>query len=503
MHVTQEKRPGSRIGLSFVIPADQVKRGYDKTLRQISQQADIPGFRKGKAPLAMLIRTVGRERVRAAALEDLLETTLKQALKDAKIDPLTPFEVDGGSEALLEHYNPEVELHFSGSVEVMPEVNLNPYTGLTVEAKREDVDANEVANTLRRYQEERATLIPVTDRPVQLGDVAIIDFTATYEDGSPVEGSTSHDFQLDMNPENFYPGFVEGVVGMVVDDIKEVVVTIPEDYYDPTVAGKNLKFRVTLNDIKAKELPELDDAFAQSISQFATLTELQDFLHNRAERNALLRCQRNAEDALMDAIVKDLEIDLPASMVEQETINMVSNSLSYLEENQGISRDDLMAATKENWPQLSEKVKPEAIERLRRSFAMGELIKREKIEVGQTELEVALGEFMDRYQGDISKINVEETAKGIYRRLLTDKAVRWLVQQSQITWVDQDGNPVEAPQFTPPVPVAASTDVTDLVTEGIVEAEFGGDPDSTPEMTLDATAVVETDVVADPATDPA
>ncbi|MEN9245857.1 MAG: trigger factor [Thermostichales cyanobacterium BF4_bins_65] len=465
MQITQEKRPGSRIGLSFVIPADQVKRGYDKTLRQICATSDIPGFRKGKAPVSMVIRAVGKEQIKAAALEDLLQTTVQKALKEANISPLGEFELDGGIQGLLANYQPDGELSFSGSVEVMPTVELPEYKGLAVQVQRAEPDLQEVEATLQRYREERATLIPVSDRPAQMGDVAILDFTATFEDGSPVEGSTAHDFQLDLKAGNFYPGFCEGVVGMSIDDMKEIVVTVPEDYFDPNLAGKVLKFRVTLNDLKAKELPELDDQFAQGISAFQTLAELRTFLEEREKRNALKRCQANAHNALLDHLLQQITLEVPESLVQNELVKMVSESLQQLQKSLGVNREELLEAAKDNWQALAERLRPEAVQRIQRGLVLGEIIRREKIEVGQTELDVAVQELVQNYPGQVNPNNVKEVITNLHQELLIQKTLRWLVDQSQITWVDKEGNPVGDP-----FAVAEATEP--LVTPGVVEAEF-------------------------------
>jgi len=485
MHVILEKRPGSQIGFSFVIPVDQVKRGYDKTLREMSAASDIPGFRKGKAPLNMVIRAIGKERVKAAALEDLLETTVKKAIKDAKIEPLTSFKVDGGTDTLLGLYSPETDLSFSGTLEVYPEVILGDFKGLSVQVKRAEPDyEKEVDQTLERYQAERATLIPISDRPAQMGDVVILDFTATFEDGTLVKGSTAHDFDLVLESGNLYPGFCEGIVGMVIEEIKEVFVTVPEDYFDSQLAGKVLKFRVTLNDLKARELPDLDDQLAQGISSFTTLEELKSFLKKRAEANAVKQSQRNLHDALLSEIMKDLEIDLPDSLIEKETVSMVSQTLSDLHDSQGFSQEDLLAATKANWVELSKQLKPEAIERVKRSIVIGELIEREKIEVGENEFNMGIDDYLRNNPGRMTKDNAKAISQQIFQSLIFNKTMQWIAQNSQITWVDKDGNGVEDPLEYPPLVAEGTPD--SLVTSGLVEAEF---PEDFQQTTLEATVI--------------
>lgn len=196
MQVIQEKRPGSRVGLKIVVEADRVKRSYEKTLRQLEQNIQIPGFRKGKAPRNLVVRQVGRERILASAVDDLISEAIQQAFKEARLTPISRFELDDEVGQLLAQFNPEADFSFSGYVEVYPEARVGQYKGLTVTATRVDVKPEQIDQLIDRWRDQRATLLPVEDRPAQLGDVVVIDFAARDAEGNPLDEMTTQDFQL-------------------------------------------------------------------------------------------------------------------------------------------------------------------------------------------------------------------------------------------------------------------------------------------------------------------
>jgi trigger factor len=317
MQVTQEKRPGSRLGFKIVVEADRVKRSYEKTLRQLERNIQIPGFRKGKAPRNLVVRQVGRERVIASAIDDLIQEAIQEVLQEAQVTPIGQFELDEEVKQLLERFNPEAEFSFSGYVEVYPEARVGQYKGLTVTATRVDVKPEEVDRLIEKLRDQRATLLPVEDRPAQLGDVVVLDFQARDAEGNLLEELAAQDLQLELKEENFIPGFVAGVVGMQLDETKEITATLPEDYFRKELAGKTVTFTVCLKEIKTKELPELDDAFVQEVSNFQTVAELREHLQKRLEQDALRQSEENLETAILNAILATTEVDLPRALLSK------------------------------------------------------------------------------------------------------------------------------------------------------------------------------------------
>jgi trigger factor len=448
MQVIQEKRPGSRVGLKIVVEADRVKRSYEKTLRQLEQNIQIPGFRKGKAPRNLVVRQVGRERILASAVDDLISEAIQQAFKEARLTPISRFELDDEVGQLLAQFNPEADFSFSGYVEVYPEARVGQYKGLTVTATRVDVKPEQIDQLIDRWRDQRATLLPVEDRPAQLGDVVVIDFAARDAEGNPLDEMTTQDFQLELKEDNFIPGFVAGIVGMQLDETKEIAATFPDDYFRKELAGKTVTFTVCLREIKAKELPELDDAFVQEISSFQTVAELREHLQKRLEQDALTQSEENLETALLNAILETTEVDLPETLIEQETTQLLAQSLQALRQ-EGIKPGELRKFLSELPPetlnQLKERHRPEAIDRLRRTLALSAIVRQEQIAVGSTELDVEVEEVMAAYAQQGQKLDRERVRQAVYEGLLTDKVMAWLKSQTTVNWVDSEGNPTQAP----------------------------------------------------------
>lgn len=448
MQVIQEKRPGSRVGLKIVVEADRVKRSYEKTLRQLEQNIQIPGFRKGKAPRNLVVRQVGRERIMASAVDDLISEAIQQAFKEAQLTPISRFELDDEVGQLLAQFNPEADFSFSGYVEVYPEARVGQYKGLTVTATRVDVKPEQIDQLIDRWRDQRATLLPVEDRPAQLGDVVVIDFEARDAEGNPLDEMTTQDFQLELKEDNFIPGFVAGIVGMQLDETKEIAATFPDDYFRKELAGKTVTFTVCLREIKAKELPELDDAFVQEISSFQTVAELREHLQKRLEQDALTQSEENLETAILNAILETTEVDLPETLIEQETTQLLAQSLQALRQ-EGIKPGELRKFLSELPPetlnQLKERHRPEAIDRLRRTLALSAIVRQEQIAVGSTELDVEVEEVMAAYAQQGQRLDRERVRQAVYEGLLTNKVMAWLKSQTTVNWVDDEGNPTQAP----------------------------------------------------------
>ncbi|MDX2273269.1 MAG: trigger factor [Cyanobacteriota bacterium] len=448
MQVTQEKRPGSQVGLTIVVDAEQVKKIYDKTVRDLVQNFQVQGFRKGKAPRHLVMRYLGKERVVANVIDDLINDSVTTAFHQTKLTPINKFQIESDIPQLIGSFDPAGEFTFVGYVEVYPEVTLGNYKNLTVSPTRVDMDPQQIAATIDRWREQRATLLPIEDRPAQLGDVAVVDFSGVDSHGDPIEGGSATDFQLDLQESNFIPGFVAGVVGMQLDETREIAAQFPEDYFQEALAGQAATFTVTLKELKAKELPELDDPFVQEISDFQTVDELKEHLRLRLIREAAVKSKDNLEAAIIEQILAVTEVDLPVSLIEQESSQLLAQSLSSMQE-KGLGVPDIRqfisSLPQETLNNLMERFQPEAINRLKRTLALGKIVENERISVGETELEVAVQEVLDNYPQ--TRQDVKRLQKIIHEDLLTNKVMNWLKSNTTVTWLDGEGNPIDAPEL--------------------------------------------------------
>jgi trigger factor len=431
MKVTQEKLPASQLGLEIEVPSDMSQKAYDQAIAQFSRQASIPGFRKGKVPRQVLLQRLGASRVKAAALEDLIQDCVEKAIESEDIQALGNFQLLSSFEELISGYQPGEPLTFSVSVDVPPEVELQDYANLQVKAEEAKYDPAEVDNFLEERRKEQATLIPVEERPAQKGDVAIVDYEGKIvpEPGAepePLPGGEAQDFQIELEEGRFIEGFVEGVIGMNPGETKEISVNFPQDYPNEDLQGKEARFQVTLKEIKEKELPELDDDFAQAVSEFETLDELRSSIETQHKERAERETKANKEGAILKELVKVVEVDLPQTLVDREVDNMLQHSAMQLA-NYGIDVNKLY--TKENLPALREQTKPEAMEKLKQSLALKKVSDRENIEVTDSDINARIEELKDQLPSDLDMQRLREAVRS---ELQKEKALAWLEEHATI-----------------------------------------------------------------------
>ena len=434
MKVTQEKLPASQIGLEIEIPSDMSKKAYEQVLQEFTRSANIPGFRKGKVPRQVLLQRFGSSRIKAAALEELIQNGVRQAVDQEKIDAIGNFQLRSSFEDLVQQYEPGSALTFSAAVDVQPEVKLEQYTGFNLQAEKVEYDPAQVDKVLEERRVELATLIPVEGRAAQMGDTAVADFSGRIvpEEGAEGEateipGGQAQDFQIELAEGRFIPGFVDGIVGMQPGETKEVSVTFPEGYPQQDLAGKPAVFTITLKELKEKELPELDDDFAQEVSEFQTLAELRASIESNFQKNADRKTDANKEEAIITELLKQIEVDLPMTLIDREVDYMLTQTAIELQ-NQGLDIKRLF--TQDMIPQLRERSQPEAINRIKRTLALGEVAKRESIKVEPEALEARIKEVMEQYSD--RDIDQERLRTVVEEDLLKEKILKWLEENSTI-----------------------------------------------------------------------
>lgn len=437
MKVIQEKLPDSQVGLEIEVPADVSKQTYEQTLRKYMKTANIPGFRKGKVPRQILVQQLGATRLKAAALEELVQTVIDKAIAQEKIEALGNYQLRSGFENLIEIFEPGKSLIISASVDVPPQAELKQYQDLSVQAEEVTYNTERITETLESYQQNLASLVPIEDRAAQEGDVAIVDFIGkTIEDGKEpeeFEGGSAKEFQVEIKEGRFIPGFVEGIVGMELGQTKDVEVSFPDEYPQDELAGKPAVFSITLNDLKERELPELDDDLAQEVSEFETLDELKKSLEERFQQEAKDATKANTEKALLDELVNHLKVEIPKTLLQREVDHIVTQTVMQLS-NQGIDINKFL--TKELVENMRENAKPEATERLRRTLALGEVAKQEEIGVEEEAVATRMKEMMAEVENP-SNIDPERLKQVVNEDLLKEKILTWLTEHSTVTLVPE------------------------------------------------------------------
>ena len=432
MKVTQEKRPNSQIGLNIEVDEASTKLVYDKMVQKLMRTARIPGFRPGKAPRPIVLQYLGKDYIKAEALKEVIQRNLEQAQSQVQVPAIGEYELTDRFDALYSQFEPGKSLTFQAAVDVEPEVTLREgYEKLSIQYAEVPYDATRVEKTLEDYRKRKATSIPAADRPAQIGDIAIMDFSGkTVDDDAEIPGGSAMDFQIELQESQFIPGFVLGIVGMNLEETKEIPVRFPDQYAQEDLQGREALFTVTLKELKEQQLPELSDAFAKEISEFETLEALKAELEKRYREEAEEATEGNRDIAIVDAILEGTTLELPATLVNRE-VEFLANQTFQDFQRRGIDPSALF--TEENLPAIRAQFQEEASKRLKRTLALAEVARREKLTVEQAALDVRVEELLAA-SPDLERRAVVEF---VQNELLTQKILDWLAEHSTIELVTE------------------------------------------------------------------
>jgi trigger factor len=437
MKVTQERLENSQIALEIEVPAETTQNTYNTVVQNLARSSNIPGFRKGKVPRQILFQRLGVERIKAAVLEELIQNSVDEAVKQESLTALGNYQLRTKFEELIENYQPGQSLIFSASFDVPPEVKIENYTGLNIKAEEVVYKPEEVDSLLTEYQEKKSILVPVEDRPAQMGDVIVIDYEGRFvgtegQQDDLIEGASAKDFQIEMAAGKLIEGLLEGVVGMNIDETRDISATFPENYANTNLAGKAAVFTITLRDIKEKELPELDDEFAAEVSEYQTMQELRESLEKQYQEKAADATRSNIYAAIINELVKLGNFDLPDSMIQKEVDTLITQSAMQLQR-MGIDIKNLLNA--DTIPAMREKSKPEAIDNLKSSLIIAEIAKRESLEVNQEKLQEKIRDLQEQFaEQNFDPTRLEEFVK---EDLIKETTLEWLEERSNLELVPE------------------------------------------------------------------
>lgn len=435
MKITQEKLPASQIGLEIEIPAETSKNKYEKVIKEIAKTTNIPGFRKGKVPRPILLQRIGSERIKAAVLEELIQDSLEEAIKQESIEALGNYKLRSDFEELINSYKPGEVFTFLAAVDVPPEVTLGQYQGLQVKAEEVVYNEEDVNKLINERREKLATLIPVENRPAQMGDLAVIDFegrkpTETGEEGEIIPGTEAKEYQVELSEGKFITGFVEGVVGMNVDETKKLNLTFPDEYHEKDLAGQGVIFTITLKDLKEKELPELDDDFAQEVSEFETMAQLRESLEKQYQEKAVNDTKQNIHGAIVAELLNHTSIELPESMLEEEVQTILLQTANQL---QSYGMDVNQFFTKETVTKMRETAQPEASKNLHTNLIIEKIAEQESITISDEELTAKITEIRETLKDrEVDEVKLQKYVK---HDLLAEKTLDWLQEKTQVELV--------------------------------------------------------------------
>ena len=397
MNVTVEKLDKGMAKLTITVTADVVAAAEDKVYKRQKSQISIPGFRKGKAPKKIIEKMYGEGVFLSDAINDVINETYPDAVKECGEEIVSNPKID------LSQAEPGKDLIYTAEVALKPEVKLGKYKGVEIEKlEAPKVSEEDIEKELKRQQDANAKIVDVTDRPVQNGDMIKLDFAGTV-DGEAFEGGKAENYDLTIGSGSFIPGFEDQLVGMNIGEEKDVNVTFPEDYGQKDLAGKAAVFACKVNAIKEKKLPELNDEFADEVSEFSTLDEYKKDI----EKNLLVRAEeqykQTKENAAVAAAVADADIEIPDAMLETQAESLVNEFAQNLQM-QGMNIDMYLQYTGLQKDQLVEQFKPQAKTRIQNSLVLEAVAKAENIEASDEDLAAEYEKMAAQYNMPVDNI---------------------------------------------------------------------------------------------------
>ncbi len=441
MKVTQEKLPDSQIGIEIEIPAEASKKVYENVVKKLTKSVNIPGFRRGKVPRKIVIQRLGESYIKATALEELIDSSIKTAIQQEDIPVLGNLSLRSDMEQLISVFTPDQSVTVSVAADVYPEAEYEPdsYKTITVQAEEIKFSPDSVDKWLEEERNKRATLVPVEDRPAAMGDQVIVDYQAyeIEEDGSQgaaIAEVTGKDFEVQMEEGRLVEGLVEGIVGMKIEETKAIPVTFPEDYPLETVAGKSVTFDITVKEIKAKELPDLDDDFAEEASEFETLAELRQHLETVFQEQTQERTKKNIHEAIKKGLAEISTTAMPVTMIEQECERLVRKTILDLEQ-MGLNVNQMFQGGDDMMTMLKQNARPEAIAELKTQLMMSEIAEKESIESTDEEIETEVQKLKKEFAGQ--KIDDEQLLNYVKVTLKEGKVLDWLQEIATIELVPE------------------------------------------------------------------
>ncbi|PEJ99287.1 trigger factor [Bacillus wiedmannii] len=419
-----EKLEGNVGVLTIEVDAKEVNNSIDAAFKKVVQTINVPGFRKGKMPRPLFEQRFGIESLYQDALDIILPKAYGEAIDEAGIFPVDHPEIN------IEKFEKNANLIFTAKVTVKPEVKLGEYKGLAVEKVETTVTDEDVENELKSLQERQAELVVKEEGTVENGDTAVIDFEG-FVDGEAFEGGKGENYSLAIGSGTFIPGFEEQVIGLKSGDSKEVEVSFPEEYHAAELAGKPATFKVTIHEIKTKELPELNDEFAKEADEeVATLDELKTKLRTNLEEGKKHEAENKVRDEVVELAAANAEIEIPEAMIDTELDRMVREFEQRLSQ-QGMNLELYYQFTGTDADKLKEQMKEDAQKRVRINLVLEAIIEAENIEVTEEEVTAEVEKMAEMYGMPVDAIKQAlGSVDALSEDLKVRKAVDFLVDNA-------------------------------------------------------------------------
>ena len=415
----------NEVKLTFNVPAEQFDEGMKKVYAKTAKYFNIPGFRKGKAPMALVERTYGPQIFYEDTFNEIVPEIFEKEISENKLEVVSKPEID------IVQMGKGQELIFTAVVQVKPEVKLGKYKGIALEKVEYNVTDEDIEHELGHMADKNSRLVTVENEPVAEKDIAVIDFEG-FVDGVPFEGGKAENHELEIGSKTFIPGFEDQVIGMKVDEEKDINVKFPEEYFSAELAGKDAVFKVKLHEIKRKELPTLDDEFAKDVSEFDTIAELKNSIKEKLETENANKEKYETEENAIQKVCDATEIDIPSGMVDTEIDNMlkdIETRLSY----QGLNMKQYLQMIGKTEEDMRKEYEEQAKKSVKSRLVLEAIVNAEKLEATDEEVAEKVKEMAENYGRKAEDLmNNEHLINYIKDSMKAEKAIKFVVENAKI-----------------------------------------------------------------------
>ena len=427
MSLQVEKLEKNMAKLTVEVPAEQFEKAIKKAFNKNKNRFNIPGFRKGKAPQAMIEKMYGVGVFYEDAADEAINETYADAMKESELDIVSRPAIS------IEQIEKGQPFIYTATVAVKPEVTLGEYKGLEVEKADMTVKAEDIEAELKKVQEQNARLLTVEDRPVADGDQVVIDFDG-YVDGKAFDGGKAEDYSLTIGSHSFIDTFEEQLIGKNIGEECEVNVTFPAEYHAAELANKPATFKVTVKEIKVKEIPELNDEFAGEVSEFETLDEYKKDIEAKLSETKQKEAATENENRVVEKVVAGATMEIPEPMIDGQVENMLQDTARRMQ-SQGLNLELYLKYTGMTLDQMKEQMRPQAVKRIETRLVLEEVVKQENIEVSDERLDEEIVKMAAAYQMESDKLKEymsEQDKKQMKEDLAVQEAVDFLVAEAKL-----------------------------------------------------------------------
>ena len=422
----EKTKNANEVKLEITVEAEKFNDAIKKVYFKSAKYFNIPGFRKGKAPMNIVEKYYGKEIFYEDAFNEVAGEALDEAVKENDLYVVSRPDID------VTQIEKGKDLIFTAVMQTKPEAELGKYKGVEIKKIEYKVTDEDIEHELGHMQEHNARMITVEDRPVESGDIVTIDFEG-FVDGKAFDGGKAEGHELEIGSNTFIPGFEDQIIGMKIDEEKDINVKFPEEYFSKELAGKDATFKVKLHEIKKKELPKLDDEFAKDVSEFDTLKELKEDIKSKQQKQNDDKAKYETEDAVIKAVCENVKVDIPSGMIETEVDNMIKDieqRLSY----QGLKLEQYLQMMGKTTEEMRKEYEPQAIDSIKSRLALEAVIKAEKIEATEEEVDEKMKEMAKNYgkENDEEFMKNENVRNYIKDGLTSQKAIEFLVKNAKM-----------------------------------------------------------------------